>query len=255
MNIISLISYPTKLISLPFNCIMKRTLLIFILITTCVLGLKAQEEVIDNDTNYYVSPFDRDTNARVHIGAILGIHYQGIDYQVNSEPIYADSVNNWSSDNHIGFSFGIIVDVKLNDHFNLESGVHVMISKLQLNFTSNATDYEPITNYSTLQIPAWINYAPKVTASRFFFGTGLTYTTDVSRRDEKYNRNILLSQSNLMAGVGVGYRMRLPSLSYVNFNLQFHYGLLNMVAKSDNYYNQAIDKINNWDISLYISMN
>jgi hypothetical protein len=57
-----------------------------------------------------------------------------------------------------------------------------------------------------------------------------------------------------MVGVGMGYRMRLPSLSNLNFELQLHYGLINMVADENNFYNQAVDKINLWEVSFYISM-
>ncbi|RLD65239.1 MAG: hypothetical protein DRI84_07195 [Bacteroidetes bacterium] len=233
---------------------MYRTYIFLLLLSFSFLGLHAQEDYEENDTSFFVPAFERDTNARVHVGAIVGLHLQGINYKVNQDPIFTDSISNWSSNNNIGFSFGIIVDTRLTAHLSLESGLHIMISKLQLNYRYKDKDYEPVTNYSTLQVPAWINYAPKIQNNRFHYGAGAIFTTDISRRDEKYNRNILLNEVNLLVGIGFGYRMRLPSLSNLNFDLQLHYGLLNLVADDENYYNQAVDNINIWDISLYISM-
>jgi len=228
--------------------------IIFILIVFSFFQLCAQEVIEESDTSFYTPAFDRDTNARVHFGAIVGLHYQGINYVTNTDPLYTDSIYNWSSNNHIGFSFGIIVDTRLNPHFNFSTGIQVMISKLQLNYTYQNEDYEPTTNYSTLQVPLWLSYAPKIKTNRFFYSGGATFTTDISRRDERLNRTFLLNQFNLMVGVGMGYRMRLPSLSNLNFELQLHYGLINIVADEDNFYNQAVDQINPWEVSFYISM-
>jgi hypothetical protein len=225
-----------------------------ILIVFSFSQLYAQEDIGENDTSLYTPAFDRDTNARVHFGAIVGLHYQGINYVTNSDPFYTDSIYNWSSNNHIGFSFGIIVDTRLNPHFNFSSGIHVMISKLQLNYTYQNQQYEPTTNYSTLQIPLWLSYGPKIKTNRFFYSGGAIFTTDISRRDERLNRIFLINQFNIMVGLGMGYRMRLPSLSNINYELQLHYGLLNMVANANNFYNQAVDQINLWEVSLYISM-
>jgi len=233
---------------------MIRTTVFIFLLSFSISTLKAQNDIEEADSNFYVQAFERDTNARVHFGAIFGLHYQGINYSTNPDPMYSDSIYDWSSNNHIGFSFGIIIDTRLNPHWNLTSGLNVMIQKLQLNYTYQNQRYEPTTNYSTLQVPLWLSFAPKIKIKRFYYGGGLIFTTDISRHDEKINRNFLINQNNLIVGIGMGYRMRLPSLSNLNFDLQLHYGLINMVADEDTFYNNSVESIYPWEISFYISL-
>jgi len=233
---------------------MLRYITIFLVFLFAFSQVQAQGYYDESDTSEYIPAFERDTSSRVHAGAIGGLHYRGVVFKANSNPQYSDSVGNWNNDPQIGFSFGIIVNTRLNDHLDFVSGLNFMVSKLQMSFTRNGENIDQFTNYSTLQIPLWLNYAPKKKANRLYFGLGTILTTDVSRRDEKLNRTILFNGFNMLVGSGVGFRKRLPTYFNLNFELQVHYSLLNLVADEPNYYNQAMETLKIWDISFYISI-
>ena len=232
---------------------MKRTLILLFLSFHFLIGFS--QVIEEADTNFYTPMFDRDTNARVHVGVRLGAHMQGISFVLNDQFIYKDSISNWSSENQLGFSFGLLLNAKLTPHWNLESGINVLISQIKLYAEVDGERLERSTNYSTIQLPAWVNYAPKVKSNRMYFGGGAIFTADISKIEDKINRVVQLSPLNIMVGVGMGYRMQLPSKANVNFDLQLHYGLINMVSKDDNFYNNAMKQVNLWEVSFYVSIN
>jgi hypothetical protein len=233
---------------------MRRYILVLLLLSVFIPAIQAQDYYEETDTSEYIPAFERDTNARVHAGAIAGLHYRGITFKANSDPLYSDSIGNWSSTPQIGFSFGIVVDTRLTDRLNFVTGVNIMISKLQLGFSFNGSDYDQYTNYSTLQLPLWLNYSFSTKPDHFYFGLGGILTTDVSRSDEKINRTITFNNVGFLVGGGVGYRKRLPTYFNLNFDLQVHYSLLNLVADDPNFYNEAMDIIKIWEVSFYISI-
>lgn len=214
----------------------------------------AQEE-IESDTNYYAPMFERDTTARLHVGVKVGTFFQGINYNENTNTLVADSFSNWSSDNHIGFLFGINMDIKLSPRLSLGTGLDIAISKISMKAKMGKSQLDGYTNYSTLQIPAWLIFSPKQKPNRFHYGGGAIFAADISKRDERYNRLIRLNTINLMLGLGFGYRIQLPTKSNLNFDLQLHYGILNLVSDEDNIYNNSLNSMYLWEIAFYVSMN
>ena len=231
---------------------MKKGFYIFLVFFLAVLKLQAQEDYIESDTSEYIPAFERDTNSRVHAGAIMGLHYRGLLYKEN--PALSDSIGNWSNTPHIGFSFGIVVDTRINQRLDFVSGFNIMISKLQMNYTFRGKDESFITSYSTLQLPLWLNYGLRKTPNRMYIGFGTILTTDISRRDEKLNRTITFNNFNMLIGAGIGYRKRLPTYFNLNFELQAHFSLINLIQNKDNFYNQVLNNMNIWEVSFYISL-
>lgn len=232
---------------------MNRYIFSLILIISCSTAF-AQEE-LDLDTNYYSAMIERDTNARVHVGVKLGSFIQGINYYENPNTMASDSISNWNSNNHIGFLFGINMDIKLSPRLYLGTGFDIAISKISMKAQVGHTQVDTYTNYSTLQIPAWFNFSPKQKSNRLHYGAGAIMTTDISKYDERYNRLIRLKIVNLMLGFGFGYRVQLPSKANMNFDIQLHYGLFNLVSDEDNIYNYSLSSMYLWEVAFYISMN
>jgi len=232
---------------------MNRYILLLILIMSSSMAF-AQEE-LESDTSYYSPMFERDTTARMHVGVKVGTFLQGINYYENTNNLVADSFSNWSSDNHIGFLFGINMDIKLSPRLSLGTGLDIAISRISMKAKMGNSQLDDYTNYSTLQIPAWLNFSPKQKPNRLHFGGGAIFATDISKRDERYNRLIRLNSINLMLGLGVGYRIQLPTKSNLNFDLQLHYGILNLVSDEDNIYNNSLSSMYLWEIAFFVSMN
>jgi hypothetical protein len=247
---------PLKItVYLPFRkTSMGRYILVFLLLTGFVSPVQAQDYYDETDSSEYIPAFERDTTARVHAGAALGLHYRGITFSANPDPVFSDSIGNWSSSPQAGFSFGIVVDTRLSKHLNFVTGMNIMISKLQMSYTQSGVDFDQYTNYSTLQLPLWLNYSFSTRPDHFYLGFGGILTTDISRSDEKINRTIIFNNIGFLVGGGLGYRKRLPTYFNLNFDLQLHYSLLNLVADEANFYNEAMDIIKIWELSFYISI-
>lgn len=232
---------------------MNRYILIILIIFSSVKSYA--QDYSDEDTSFYEPMFERDTLARLHIGVKVGALMQGVVFKANTAPLYADSINSWGSTNQIGFIFGIAFDIRLSPHWHMETGTDFAISSIKMSAQQNSGVIEERTNYSTVQIPFWINYAPKLKSRRMHIGGGAIVAADISKRVERYGRLIQLKPINLMVGLGVGYRMQLPTKSNLNFDLQVHYGLLNLVTDDDNFYNNAMDALNIWEVSFFVSLN
>ena len=228
---------------------------IFILVFVFSFSVAFSQDYVDDDTSFYTPMFERDTNARVHVGVKVGTLVRGLVYQSNPDPQYSDSINSWSSENKMGFVFGLVMDARLSPHWNLESGFDIVVSKIEMSAYFQSTQIVGITNYTSFKIPAWFNYAPKVKSNRMFFGGGAIFSMDISRRTDKYNRLIQFNNVNLMLGLGFGYRMQLPSKSNLNFDVQLQYGLRNLVSDDDNFYNNAMNSINIWELIFCIWLN
>jgi len=232
---------------------MIRYILLILIIFTSVLGFA--QDYDDEDTSYYEPMFERDTLARVHVGMKAGTLMQGVILKTGSDPDFTDSIYSWNSEKRIGFLFGIAFDVRLSPHWNMATGMDFVISSIKMNINYDSSSFEENTNYSTLQIPAWFNYAPKLKPNRMHFGGGAIFAADISKRVERYGRLIQLKPINLMLGIGVGYRLQLPTKSNLNFDLQLHYGILNLVSDDNNFYNNGMDALNLWDITFTVSLN
>ena len=231
---------------------MKNGFYILLALYLMTMSLQAQEDYIESDSSEYIPAFERDTNSRVHAGAIIGLHYRGLFY--NENPALSDSIGNWSNTPHMGFSFGIAVNTRINQRLDFVSGFNIMISKLQMDYTFRRKDESFVTSYSTLQLPLWLNYGLQKIPNRMYAGFGAILTTDISRRDEKINRTITFNNFNMLIGAGIGYRKRLPTYFNLNFELQAHFSLINLIQDKDKFYNQVLDNMNIWEMSFYISM-
>jgi len=231
---------------------MKRYFILILFISNFSLAFSQND--VETDTSFYTPMFDRDTNARVHMGVKVGSLIQGVMYKANQDPQYKDSISTWRSDNHVGFLFGLVVDTRLSPHWNLKSGFDIVVSKISLYTEEDSLSSIRSSNYSTIQIPAWFTYAPRIKANRFHFGGGIIWSADISKREVKFNRLVQLNTTNLILGLGMGYRVQLPSKVALNIDMQLRYGILNMVSKDDNFYNNAMDSINLWEFVLFVSL-
>ncbi|MCK5857355.1 MAG: PorT family protein [Bacteroidales bacterium] len=228
--------------------------IIFTFFLFSVFGAFAQQTE-ELDTNYYSPMLERDTLRSTHVGMKVGGIVQGVKYKANASKEYTDSIGSWSSQNRLGFMFALILEIKLNPHWNMETGMSIVSSKIGIKAHHELETVDGTSNYSTLQIPVWINYSPKVAANRMYFGVGANFAVEISKRDERYNRLIRYNGTNMLVGVGMGYRFQLPSKANLDVGVQLHYGLLNMVDDVDNYYNDAMTSMNNWDVTFYIAIN
>lgn len=228
---------------------MTKVLIIFILSLLC-LRVFAQEE----DSTYYEDDFIKDTTSTFHIGFSLGVIAQAMFYTGNENSIYGDSISFSRSIPNGGFSIGVMVERDFSSKIWLRTGLNINISKMNISYVykENLINYNY--NYSTLEIPLWLQYAFKTKQRGLSWGAEVKPSFDISHAVDYNNRLFEIRKTTLLLGSGPSMRWQLPSGNWLNFSLGFNIGILNVFKDVDNIYNNSIKSGRPWQIQMLISL-
>ncbi len=208
----------------------------------------AQNSNIENDSLYdddYV-----DTVSTLHIGFTGGGVVQGLFYKENNSN--NDSINIIGSSPNTGFSLGLYLDKEINKKLWFRSGVFISISKLNLEYKYKAKQNNYTFNYSTLEIPFWLQYAFKSKKKGLSWGAGAKASMDISRSEDIDNRLFKLKSFDLSIGTGPNYRINLVTANKIDLSLTLNFGILNLMDSSSSIYNQSIEAAFRWQLQFLI---
>ncbi len=230
---------------------MFKSLLILVLFIP-LFNLSAQE---DYDTTY-VDDFSIDTNKVIHTGLGIGTFMQGITYaDLNSNYSY-DSLSITGTKPQKGISVGILIERDLGERLWLHSGIYINISTLNISYSQDDVINNYSFNYSSLEIPLWLQYSFKNKRRGLSWGGGISPCFDITKVKEKDLRHFQLNNIDLLIGTGPNLRWMLPTGAYINIGLRINFGLINIMDKtSSSIYNQKIDYAHRWQTTLLVSIN
>ena len=222
------------------------------LLLLITFGLNAQSE---EDSAYY-EDYTKDTNSVFHFGFIMGGSAHGLLYSDDNDLAKTDTFNILNSKVQFGLSIGIIIEKDFSEKLWLRSGVHINLSKLNLDYMYRNEHINYTFNYSSLEFPIWLQYSFKNKRRGLSWGGGFTSSVDITRKSDKKVRDISFNSFDLLVGTGPSWRWMLPSGSYLNTSLVLNIGVLNFIDESsEKVINQYIVSTHRWQLQLFISLN
>ncbi len=234
-----------------FNDIMLKTkiIIIFLFLSSLVFSQ------IQSDTSWVEDDFVKDTTANWHIGFTIGLSTQLLSYASNASSGVGDSILLKSSYPAAGVVVGIVVDHDYSDKLWLRTGLLFNIAKLNVNYNYNNEDHSYFFNYSSMEIPLWLQYAFKRKNRGLSWGSGVKLTMDVSRLEDVDNRLFKLRKLNLMLGTGPSFRWHIKSGYWVNLYMALNMNVNNFFVNGNDIYNQSVKSGRLWQLQLLLALN
>ena len=196
-----------------------------------------------------------------HFGFVLGINQMGFAIQQNISKLnqiydpskfnspsgQSDSLTSVEPVPTIGFTIGIVGNLRITDHFDLRFIPSLSFGERELNYNSYLSNQtipgtmttEPMSIKSTmLEFPLDIKYkGTRINNARPYIIGGLKYVMDLSSDEKKANDNngpkiIILKQSDLYGELGAGFDLYFDWFK-MGIEAKMSYGLRDVLVRDN----------------------
>ncbi|MET3129619.1 hypothetical protein ABID42_004745 [Arcicella rosea] len=193
----------------------------------------------------------------VHFGFLFGFGSSRFNvYHSSNFQAPGDTAITIVSPGNFSFQVGGLVNLKLNDRFDLKSGINIALYGRQLNYRfTNSPDFPPELRESTwLEIPILLKYkSMRRGNSRMYVDAGVKIGLETNvRKNANNTRKLDTRTSDLSLEYGIGFEQ---FFKYFKFTpeLRFSHGLTNLfIAPSVNNYARDIQRLNAHSVTLYL---
>ncbi|MBB6003340.1 porin family protein [Arcicella rosea] len=193
----------------------------------------------------------------VHFGFLFGFGSSRFNvYHSNNFKAPGDTAITIVSPGNFSFQVGGLVNLKLNDRFDLKSGINIALYGRQLNYRfTNSPDFPPELRESTwLEIPILLKYkSMRRGNSRMYVDAGVKIGLETNvRKNANNTRKLDTRTSDLSLEYGIGFEQ---FFKYFKFTpeIRFSHGLTNLfIAPSVNNYARDIQRLNAHSVTLYL---
>ncbi|WP_309914629.1 MULTISPECIES: porin family protein [unclassified Arcicella] len=193
----------------------------------------------------------------VHFGFLFGFGSSrfNISHSANFKAP-GDSAVTIVSPGNFSFQVGGLVNLKLNDRFDLKSGINIALYGRQLNYRfTNSPDFPPELRESTwLEVPILLKYkSMRRGNSRMYVDAGVKIGMETNvRKNANSTRKLDTRTADLSLEYGIGFEQ---FFKYFKFTpeLRFSHGLTNLfIPPSVNNYARDIQGLNAHSVTLYL---
>lgn len=217
-----------------------------LLLSVCIV-LKVQAQ----DPRWTNLPFYDDK--ALHYGFTLGINGSGFKSKVSSN-YFNDTVSSVSPVFTPGFSLGFIMNVRLNDHFDLRllPTVGFYSRSVQYDFMHSS---ETQTIESTfMEFPLLLKYkSQRRDNSRVYVIGGFKTCIEAgAKKKQRKSSDLRTNGFDFCLDLGVGMDIYCPLFKF-SPEIRFSHGLLNLLSNDPNIYSSSLSRLSSNTISLFFN--
>jgi hypothetical protein len=189
----------------------------------------------------------------MHYGFTLGINTSGFQSKV-SPNYFNDTVRSATGTYTPGFSLGFIVNVRLNDHFDLRVlptvGFYSRNIKYEFYHSSEVQTIES----TFMEIPLLLKYkSMRRNNSRMYVIGGLKAGIEAgAKKKQRKTSDLRTDGFDLCLDMGVGMDLYCPLFKF-SPEIRFSHGLLNLLSHDPNIYSSSLSSISSNTISLFFN--
>jgi len=196
-------------------------------------------------------------NQSYHFGFTLGLSQN--KFQINYSKLFVEQTNfeQILSQYQSGFNVGIIIDLRLNQNYNLRITPSFNFSDQKLYYTSdNIVTTIPKTNsgVSNFEIPIYFKYrSDRINNGRTYILCGTNYMVDMSGLEKlTQTTNLKFSKTNYSLDIGFGIDIY---FTYFKFSpeIKYSYGMKNILEKQNNQYDELIETLSTRSILISLT--
>lgn len=188
-------------------------------------------------------------NRLIHFGFTLG--FNQMNFSVERNPVYADTILSILPQSQWGFQIGIISDLRLASHFNLRFVPSLSFGDRTLSYTLKAAPnsklvYDKKAESAFLDFPLYFKYkTDRLTNVRAYALLGGRYSYDLaSQSKKKGNEELLLkiNPHNMYAEIGTGVDFYLEYFKF-GIELKMSYGLNDVITREGSIFSESITSL------------
>lgn len=191
-------------------------------------------------------------NRLIHFGFTLG--FNKMDFSVERNPAYADTMLSILAEPQWGFQIGIISDLRLASHFNLRFVPSLSFGDRTISYTIKTPPnsstailvYDKKAESTFLDFPLYFKYkTDRLTNVRAYALFGGRYSYDLASQSKKKGDEELLlkiNPNNLYGEIGAGVDFYLEYFKF-GIELKMSYGLNDIITKDGTVFSESISSL------------
>tara|TARA_Y100000766_G_C18888145_1_gene596990 strand:+ start:1412 stop:2101 length:690 start_codon:yes stop_codon:yes gene_type:complete len=225
----------------------KKINLVFTLV--CIsINLFAQKEMPLNNPNY--------DSQKYHFGFILGLSQNKLQINYSSKFTEQNNYQQILSKYEPGFNVGIIMDVKIQQNYNLRITPSFNFTDQKIYYVSNNQEITQPKNsgISNFELPIYLKYrSDRVNNGRAYILLGANIIFDMGGFEElAENRNIEFSKTNYSLDLGFGIDIYFEYFKFAP-EIKYSYGLKNVLISQNNEYDNMINQLSTRSILISLT--
>jgi hypothetical protein len=187
-----------------------------------------------------------------HFGFLLAVNQMDFALKTVEDYKQFDSLVYLTSKPSLGFSIGIVSQLRLTDHFvmrfvpTLSFGDRSLVYTIKQGDSVNLSQSKRVES-TFMEFPILFKYkSRRLVNAQAFVLAGAKYTIDMASQAKKKNNvgdvPIKLSRHDFMGEVGTGFDFFLPYFKF-GIELKMSYGLLDLLKREDNIYTNPVKRL------------
>lgn len=187
-----------------------------------------------------------------HFGFLLAVNQMNFALKTVDDYHQLDSLVYVTSTPSMGFSIGIVSQMKLTEQLVLRFVPTLSFGDRSLEYTIKQGDTMNITQSkhvesTFMEFPFLLKYKSKrLTNAQAFIIGGVKYTIDMASQVDKKNQEfevpVKLSKHDFMGEVGTGFDFFLPYFKF-GIELKMSYGFLDLLKRENNIYTNPVKRL------------
>ncbi|MBC7451212.1 MAG: PorT family protein [Cytophagales bacterium] len=189
----------------------------------------------------------------LHYGFTIGLNSSGFKGQVSSSYL-SDTLKGVSTKFTPGFSLGLILNLRIHEHFDLRFLPTIGFYSRTVNY-----DFKTSTNAQTIEstfmeFPLLLKYkSQRRKNTRMYMITGLKPSLEAgAKKNQRKTSDLRTSGFDVCLEYGFGFDLYFELFKF-SPEIRFSQGLMNLLVDDPNIYSQSLTRLSSQTISIYLN--
>lgn len=193
----------------------------------------------------------------LHYGFVIGTHFSsmGLQYNENFTDRRMDTLHSIMPKNTFGFSLGLIVNLRLNQFFDLRLLPEVSFYEHHITYNYiNESQHNELIESTFVEFPLLVKYkSERRKNTRMYLVGGIEPGIEAtgSKDPQLMEDKLIIEDANMSISVGVGLDIYYPLFKF-SPEIRYSHGITNLLSPvNDNHLSEGINRLTTNTVTLY----